>query len=73
VVFLIPDDPSKMALIWINISTKYEDTVTSFLKVNIDIFAWKPSYMLGVSRELAEHFLALPTRGDPPSPQKTTS
>jgi hypothetical protein len=28
-----------------------------FLKVNLDVFAWKPSDMKGVPREVAEHKL----------------
>jgi hypothetical protein len=28
-----------------------------FLKANLDVFAWKPSNMKGVSREVAEHKL----------------
>jgi hypothetical protein len=31
--------------------------LTSFLRDNADIFAWSPSGMLGVRRELADHAL----------------
>jgi hypothetical protein len=31
--------------------------LTSFLSDNADIFAWSPSEMPGVTRELAEHAL----------------
>jgi len=36
-----------------------EGALTSFLRENWDIFAWKPSDMLGVPREEAEHSLDL--------------
>jgi hypothetical protein len=30
-----------------------------FLRMNRDIFAWKPSDVLGISREVAEHALKI--------------
>jgi hypothetical protein len=40
-----------------NLGEKYELALTSFLRDNTDIFAWNPSDMPGVPRELAEHSL----------------
>jgi hypothetical protein len=31
--------------------------LVDFLKANLDVFAWKPSDMKGIPRELAEHKL----------------
>jgi hypothetical protein len=31
--------------------------LVDFLRANADIFAWSPSYMPGIPREVAEHFL----------------
>jgi hypothetical protein len=31
--------------------------VVDFLKANLDVFAWKPSDMKGIPREVAEHKL----------------
>ena len=39
--------------------------LTSFLRENWDIFAWKPSDMPGVPREEAEHSLDLDTKARP--------
>ena len=36
---------------------KYEAMLIDFLRVNADVFAWSPSDMLGISREVAEHAL----------------
>jgi len=39
--------------------------LTSFLRTNWDIFAWKPSDMPGVPREEAEHSLDLNEKARP--------
>jgi hypothetical protein len=36
---------------------KQESVLVDFLKANLDVFAWKPSDMKGVTREVAEHKL----------------
>ena len=46
-----------------NISTTLE--LTQFLRENWDIFAWKPSDMPGVPRELAEHRLHVDSTARP--------
>jgi hypothetical protein len=33
--------------------------LVDFLRVNIDIFAWSPSDMPGIPREVAEHALEI--------------
>jgi hypothetical protein len=50
-------DASKEVIIGANLNPKWEITLTSFLRDNADIFAWSPSDMPGVPRELAEHAL----------------
>ena len=41
------------------LSSKYENALVDFLHANKDIFAWKPSDMLGILREVAEHALKI--------------
>jgi hypothetical protein len=50
-------DPTKMVVIGNDLREKYELALTSFLRDNADIFAWTPSDMPGVPRELDEHSL----------------
>jgi hypothetical protein len=47
-------DASKEVVIGANLE---ELALTNFLRDNADIFAWSPSNMPGVPRELAEHTL----------------
>jgi hypothetical protein len=46
-------DASKEVVIGANLDPKEELALTSFLRDNADIFAWSPSDMPGVPRELA--------------------
>jgi hypothetical protein len=39
------------------LNPKYESVLIDFLKANLDVFAWKPSDMKGIPREVAEHKL----------------
>jgi hypothetical protein len=57
--------PAKMVVICDNVREKLELTLTSFLQDNADIFAWTPSDMLGVPRELAEHSLGVSKTAKP--------
>jgi hypothetical protein len=50
-------DASKEVVIGADLDPQYELALTSFLRDNTDIFAWSPSDMPGVPRELAEHRL----------------
>jgi len=52
-------DPSKIAIISTQLSEDQELTLTNFLRDNNDIFAWKPTNVPGVPRELSEHNLEL--------------
>jgi hypothetical protein len=54
-VYLGLADPAKTVIIGDNLGEKQELAFTSFLRDNADIFAWTPSDMPGVPRELAEH------------------
>jgi hypothetical protein len=56
-VYLGLADPAKMVVIGDYLGEKSELALTSFLQYNADIFAWTPSDMPGVPRELAEHSL----------------
>ena len=51
------DDPSKTTNIGVGLSHAWECALVEFLKANSDIFAWQPSDMTGVPRELSEHSL----------------
>ena len=52
-----PEDTSKTVRIGCVLSDQQEHELTDFLLQNRDIFAWKPSDMLGIPRQVAEHSL----------------
>ena len=54
---LVEGDSSRQVIIGTGLTPAYEGALTKFLRENRDIFAWKPSDMPGVPRELAEHHL----------------
>ena len=54
-VDFVPGDSSKQFSISANLDPKSESALIEFIHENRDIFAWKPSDMPGVPRELAEH------------------
>ena len=56
-VDFVPGDSSKQFSISANLDPKQESDLIEFIRENRDIFAWKPSDMPGVPRELAEHTL----------------
>ena len=56
-VDFVPGDSSQQFSISANLDPKYESALIEFIRENRDIFAWKPSDMPGVPRELAEHTL----------------
>ena len=43
--------------------------LTDFLHANRDIFAWRPSYLPGISREVAEHALKIRLGSKPVKPR----
>jgi hypothetical protein len=50
-------DAFKEVVIGADLDPKLELTLTCFLRDNADIFAWSPSDMPGVPRELAAHII----------------
>nr|GEW81172.1 reverse transcriptase domain-containing protein [Tanacetum cinerariifolium] len=56
-VALHPDFPDQEVAIGGTLSDKGRIELCSILKKNLDIFAWQPSDMTGVSRSVAEHRL----------------
>jgi hypothetical protein len=56
-VELVARDAAKTTSIGTNLSPKLESALIEFLHENWDIFAWQPSNMTGVPRELTEHAL----------------
>nr|GEV54188.1 reverse transcriptase domain-containing protein [Tanacetum cinerariifolium] len=56
-VALHPDFPDQEVVIGGSLSDKGRTELCSILKKNLDIFAWQPSDMTGVSRSVAEHRL----------------
>nr|GEW15755.1 hypothetical protein [Tanacetum cinerariifolium] len=56
-VSLHPDFPNQEVMIGGTLSDKGRTELCSVLKKNLDIFAWQPSDMTGVSRSVAEHRL----------------
>ena len=56
-VAFVPGDQSKTDQIGASLEPKYEDMLVSFLREHVDVFTWKPTDILGMSRELIEHSL----------------
>jgi hypothetical protein len=52
-----PTDPKKTASIGAQLDPTVDTALRAFLRENWDIFAWHPSNMPGIPRELAEHSL----------------
>ena len=52
-----PMDPKKTASIGAQLNPTVDAALREFLRKNWDIFAWHPSDMPGIPRELAEHSL----------------
>jgi len=42
-----------------NLDPKSEVVLIDFLRANVDMFAWSPSDMPGIPREVAEHSLEI--------------
>ncbi|GKB17398.1 reverse transcriptase domain-containing protein, partial [Tanacetum coccineum] len=68
-VVLHPSFPDKEVAIGGTLSEEGRTELCSLLKGNLDIFAWQPSDMTGVSRSVAEHRLNI-REGNPPVRQK---
>jgi hypothetical protein len=62
---LSSDEPSKVAHVGNNLDPKQELTLIKFLQKNRDIFAWKPTDIPGVPKELIEHVLHLDLTAKP--------
>nr|GEX17003.1 reverse transcriptase domain-containing protein [Tanacetum cinerariifolium] len=74
-VDLHPNFPDQEVAIRGTLSAKGRTELCSLLKENLDIFAWHPSNMTGVSRSVAEHWLniqegAWPRNARRPSKQR---
>jgi hypothetical protein len=54
---VVVSDDGRMLRIGTALNPKYESALVDFLKANLDVFAWKPSDMKGIPREVAEHKL----------------
>ena len=52
-----PEDPSKTASVGARLDLALDEALRAFLQENWDIFAWNPSDMPGIPRNLAEHIL----------------
>nr|GEV62431.1 reverse transcriptase domain-containing protein [Tanacetum cinerariifolium] len=68
-VALLPNFPDQEVVVGGSLSDRGRTELCSFLKKNLDIFAWKPSDMTGVPRSVAEHRLNI-REGCPPVRQK---
>jgi hypothetical protein len=52
-------DSSQTTRIAGNLEEKQEIALVAFLQANADIFAWEPSQMPGIPREVVEHHLKI--------------
>jgi hypothetical protein len=46
-----------MVMISLDLTSSEEEELLSFLDQNIDVFAWRTSDLMGVSRDIIEHKL----------------
>nr|GEU43466.1 reverse transcriptase domain-containing protein [Tanacetum cinerariifolium] len=69
-IALHPDFPDQEVVIGGSLSDKGRTELCSVLKKNLDIFAWQPSDMTGVSRSVAEHRLNIREGYSPVRPKK---
>jgi hypothetical protein len=60
-----PTDPNKTTSIAVNLDPAYESTLVEFLCEHWEIFAWCPSDMPEVPRELVEHALNMDPKAKP--------
>ncbi|GKB73593.1 hypothetical protein Tco_0935005 [Tanacetum coccineum] len=58
-VIINPEYPNQPITIMSNLSLHVKNQLVQLLANNLDVFAWKPSDMTGVPRELAKHSLGL--------------
>ncbi|GJS16347.1 reverse transcriptase domain-containing protein [Tanacetum coccineum] len=68
-VAIYPDFPDQEIAIGGALSAKGRTELCALLKANLDIFAWQPSDMTGVTRSISEHRLNI-RDGYPPFQQK---
>jgi hypothetical protein len=54
-----PNNPDKKLRISDNLDPKKEFALITFLRNNLDVFAWKISNMSGIPREVIEHKLGI--------------
>ena len=57
VTYPLGDDPAKMVSIGASLSKQEGDQLLSFLRDNVDIFAWSPLDMPGIPPEVITHKL----------------
>ncbi|GJZ24186.1 hypothetical protein Tco_0561645 [Tanacetum coccineum] len=58
-VIINPEYPNQPITISVDLSLHVKNQLVQLLANNLDVFAWKPSDMTGVPRELAKHSLGL--------------
>ena len=56
-VEVIPGDPSKVLKIGLALLAVEKTKITTFLRENQDVFAWKHEDMPGIDREIIQHCL----------------
>jgi hypothetical protein len=67
------DDASRMVTVGAQLSLEQEVALVYFLRANADVFAWEPSDLIGVPREVIEHKLAGPSGRTPCEAKGSTS
>jgi hypothetical protein len=57
--FQVGAETSQTTRIGGNLGEKYESALVAFLQANVDVFAWEPSQMPGIPREVIEHHMKI--------------
>ena len=60
-----PKDPNKVLNVGSQLNVSIQNTLISFLKANLDVFAWTHADMCGISPEVAIHALNIDPKFTP--------
>jgi len=67
-----PKDPNKVLNVGSQLNTTVQNVLISFLKANLDVFAWTHADMCGISPEIAVHTLNIDPKFTPVKQKRRT-
>ena len=54
---LVEEDPTKTTQVGMNLNLQTKEEIISFLRSNLDVFAWSHEDMPGISANIIQHYL----------------